>query len=37
MNDQTGFNNHINNIKGMITYSKDKNNKSQKIYIKYDY
>ena len=29
------FINHINNIKEMITYFKDKNNKSKKIYKKY--
>ena len=30
LNDVTSFNNHINNIKEMITYFKDKNNKSKK-------
>ena len=30
--DGNSFNNHINNIKGMITYFKDKNNKSKKRY-----
>ena len=30
MNDVNSFNNLINNIKEMITYSKDKNNKSKK-------
>ena len=28
----TVFNNHVNNIKEMITYFKDKNKKSKKIY-----
>ena len=35
LNDVNSFNNHINNIKEMITYFKDKNNKSKKIYKKY--
>ena len=35
LNDVDSFNNHINNIKEMITYSKDKNNKSEKKYKKY--
>ena len=30
LNDANSFNNHINNIKEMITYCKDKNNKSKK-------
>ena len=30
--DVNSFNNHINNIKEMITYSKNKNNKSKKRY-----
>ena len=30
INDANSFNNHINNIKEMITYFKDKNNKSKK-------
>ena len=30
INDFNSFNNHIKNIKGMITYFKDKNNKSKK-------
>ena len=30
INDVNSFNNHINNIKEMITYFKDKNNKSKK-------
>ena len=30
LNDVNTFNNHINNIKEMITYFKDKNNKSKK-------
>ena len=29
INDVNSFNNHINNIKEMIKYSKDKNNKSE--------
>ena len=32
LNAVNSFNNHINNIKGMITYFKDKNNKSKKKY-----
>ena len=32
INDVNSFNNHINNIKEMITYFKDKNNKSKKKY-----
>ena len=32
INDANSFNNHINNIKEMITYFKDKNNKSKKKY-----
>ena len=35
LNDVNSFNNHINNIKGMITYFKDKNNKSKKKYKNY--
>ena len=35
INDVNSFNNHINNIKGMITYFKDKNHKSKKKYKKY--
>ena len=35
INDVTSFNNHINNIKEMITYFKDKINKSKKKYKKY--
>ena len=35
INDVNSFNNHINNFKEMITYFKDKNNKSKKIYKKY--
>ena len=30
LKDVNSFNNHINNIKEMITYFKDKNNKSKK-------
>ena len=30
LNDFNSFNNHINNIKEMITYFEDKNNKSKK-------
>ena len=30
LNDVSSFNNHINNIKEIITYFKDKNNKSKK-------
>ena len=32
LNDVNSFNSHINNIKQMITYFKDKNNKSKKKY-----
>ena len=35
INDVNSFNNHINNIKEMITYFKDKNNKSKKKYKNY--
>ena len=35
LNDVNSFNNHINNIKEMITYFKDKNNKSKKHHKKY--
>ena len=35
INDVNGFNNHINNIKEMITYFKDKNHKSKKRYKNY--
>ena len=35
ISDVNSFNNHINNIKGMITYFKDKNNKSKKRYKNY--
>ena len=35
MNDVNSFNNHINNIKEMITYFKDKNNKSKEKLKKY--
>ena len=35
INDVNSFNNHISNIKEMITYFKDKNNKSQRRYKKY--
>ena len=35
INDVNSFNNHINNIKEMITYFKDKNNKSKNKYEKY--
>ena len=35
INDVTSFNNHINNIKEMITYFKDKNHKSKKRYKNY--
>ena len=35
MNDVNSFNNHVNNIKEMITYFKDKNNKSKKRYENY--
>ena len=34
LNNVNSFNNHINNIKEMITYFKDKNNKSKKKYKK---
>ena len=34
LNDVNSFNNHINNIKEIITYFKDKNNKSKKRYKK---
>ena len=34
LNDVNSFNNHINNIKEMITYFKDRNNKSKKKYKK---
>ena len=34
-NDVNSFNNHVNNIKEMITYFKDKNHKSKKRYKKY--
>ena len=34
-NDVNSFNNHINNIKEMITYFKDKNNKLKKKYKNY--
>ena len=34
INDVKSFNNHINNIKEMITNFKDKNNKSKKRYKK---
>ena len=34
LNDVNSFNNHINNIKEMITYFKGKNNKSKKKYKK---
>ena len=34
LNDVNSFINHINNIKEMITYFKEKNNKSKNIYIK---
>ena len=30
LNDANSFNNHISNLKEMITYFKDKNNKSKK-------
>ena len=36
LNVVNSFNNHINNIKGMITYFKDKNNKSKKKFKKYE-
>ena len=35
INDVNSFNNHISNIKEMITYFKDKNNKSKKKYKNY--
>ena len=35
INDVNSFNNHINNIKEMITYFKDKNNESKKRYKNY--
>ena len=35
INDVNSFNNHINNIKEMITYFKDKNHKSKKKYKNY--
>ena len=35
LNDVNSFNNHINNIKEMITYFKDKNHKSKKKYKNY--
>ena len=35
LNDVNSFNNHINNIKVMITYFKDKNHKSKKKYKNY--
>ena len=35
LNDVNSFNNHINNIKEMITYFKDKNNKSKNRYKNY--
>ena len=35
INDVHSFNNHVNNIKEMITYFKDKNNKSKKRYKNY--
>ena len=35
INDVNSFNNHINNIKEMITYFKDRNNKSKRRYKKY--
>ena len=34
LNDVNSFNNHINNIKEMITYFEDKNHKSKKRYKK---
>ena len=33
-NDVNSFNNHINNLREMITYFKDKNNKSKRKYKK---
>ena len=35
INDVNSFNNHVNNIKEMITYFKDKNHKSEKRYKNY--
>ena len=35
INDVNSFNNHVNNIKEMITYFKDRNNKSKKRYRNY--
>ena len=35
INDVNSFNNHIHNIKEMITYFKDKNNKSKRTYRKH--
>ena len=35
INDVNSFNNHVNNIKEMITYFKDKNHKSKKRYEKF--
>ena len=35
INDVNGFNNHVNNIKEMISYFKDKNHKSKKKYKNY--
>ena len=35
INDVNSFNNHVNNIKEMITYFKDKNHKSKKRYKNY--
>ena len=37
LNDVKSFNNHINNIEEMITYFKDKNNKSKKKYKNYKF
>ena len=36
LDDVKSFKNHINNIKKMITYFKEKNNKSKKIYKKFN-
>ena len=36
INDVNSFNNHINNLKEMITYFKDKNHKSKKRYKNYE-
>ena len=36
LNDVKSFKNYINNIEEMITYSKDKNNKSKNKYKKYE-